>query len=141
MARLFETDALVAWLDNELPSFGATFLYGFPKNKDNTSEDAIICCLFVVWDPLQKSGVNKQSRVEFRLIWWKNVIPANLLDLANVLITTLVSNDEDATSAQIIGGMKVNNIYEGGNGVVWPYYDQQERITLIVDFLFNYQYT
>jgi hypothetical protein len=41
-----------------------------------------------------------------------------LLDLANVLITTLVSNDEDATSAQIIGGMKVNNIYEGGAGVV-----------------------
>jgi hypothetical protein len=37
--------------------------------------------------------------------------------------------------------MKVNNIYEGGAGVVWPYYDQQERITLIADFLFNYQYT
>lgn len=140
MARVFEIDALVAWLDTQLPTFGATIMWGLPKNKDNTSDDDIVCCLFSIGDPLKLSGVNKEARIEFRLIWWKNVIPANLLDLVSVLITTIVSDDEDG-NAQIIGWMKINKIMEGGAGVIWPVYDQQERVTVTIDFLFNYQYT
>lgn len=140
MAVLFEVDALISYLESNLPvDYGVELFYGLPKYKISTSNDSIICTISTIWDPLRTSGVNKEARVECRFVGGKNVIPAQMLDLIATLITTLVGDSEDG-NAKIMWTMKINKILEWSTWVIWPLYDPQERIVLIADFIFNYQY-